>query len=177
MNDRRSIAPTVLPLLFIVAFAVVWHYVVGPPNWVALGTSIAAYPVYLATFRSRLPDPPRRFVVIYLAALAWQAVHGAEEMLAHVDTGNDEAWPPAAQALSTLLDAGYLLGAIGVLIGNHTLSFFACAFAFRCLLNGVGHPALALRDGLDSPGLVTGTLQIVFAALLFHAIAAVRRRT
>jgi hypothetical protein len=122
-------------------------------------------------------QPVSRISKAYGALILAQAAHSIEEYLGRLW----ESFPPArlvSAALSEDLERGFLLANAALLafglgcwlgpVRNEWPSARPLAWGWVLLetVNGVGHPAWALREGRYTPGLATAPLLLALAIYL-----------
>jgi hypothetical protein len=188
MNERKW-TDVVVPAMAVIALGCGAYYLLGRPACIILLLAGAAYALYLLTFFQRMPAA-RSILPVYLVAVAWQALHVVEEYV----TGFADRFPLLfAGAFSPLEGAIgwsngvflavnaaalalFLFGALGLARGWRIPTIFVCIFALGELLNGLGHPLLALAagDGWYFPGLFTGVGHLILGVLVVRKVWAVR---
>ena len=170
MRDR-PIVDVGLPALFAVLTAAVSLLVMGPAVGALCLAMLGAFVLYLRTFRRRLPSP-ESVLPLYLSAVAWQLLHFVEEFA----TGFHRELPPLVGAepwsdarflaFNMVHYALFLVSGVALVKGIRPLTYFAAFFLVVMLVNGVGHPALALGVGGYFPGLWTSLASPVWAVLI-----------
>ena len=165
-TDRDCAIYTVPTALVAIAASLCW---LGPA---ALGLVIAmlvAIPV--ANHRQRRHHSQDRvYRRLYVWALAWQALHCAEEWA----TGFPARWPaqfgyPAWSATQFLsFNAVFYLLFAAAPFAPRALAWFASFFSVAMFANGLGHVAIAAWLDGYFPGLITAPGSLVFGILLLR---------
>ena len=119
-------------------------------------------------------DLPKNFANLFIAALAWQALHFIEELatgfyVQYPQFLGLEPWPLLFFLFFNEFWLGvWLLCLVFIYRGWRPAWMPIWFFALGMTLNGIAHPALALATDGYFPGLVTGPICGVFGIVLLH---------
>ncbi len=181
-------ASAIVPGIVCVTLAAMMYAALGWPIIVLVVPMLAAYPFYLLTFHRCLPSPSA-ILPLYLIAIAWQFIHMAEEFATGFQyyfplvNGGAHSWFAPGTGwgdslfitFNMIANAGFVIGALGIVLQHRTPTFLICFFTFGMLWNGFGHPTLAYLfhdvygSGWYFPGLVTSPGHLLLSsALVVH---------
>jgi hypothetical protein len=127
----------------------------------------------------RYPVRSRRVVAAYLAAVAFQILHLAEEHFAgfaHEFTilfDSPRAWTESSFLLVFVFGAGalWVLAGAGALYQVRVANFFIWFYALGAgLINAIAHFIFPLLAGGYFPGLYTAAGHLIFSALLLYLL-------
>ncbi|WP_435103218.1 hypothetical protein [Arhodomonas sp. AD133] len=184
-----SNASAIVPGIVCVTLAAMMYAALGWPIIVLVVPMLAAYPFYLLTFHRHLPSPSA-ILPLYLLAIAWQFIHMAEEFAtdfqyyfplvnggAHSSLAPGTGWGDSLFiTFNMIANAGFVIGALGIVLQHRPPTFLICFFTFGMLWNGFGHPALAYlyHDVYGSswyfPGLLTSPGHLLLSLALVARI-------
>lgn len=118
-----------------------------------------------------------RFVVLFLAGVALQCIHFAEEFLTGFNLRFPELlgltpWPGEFfVAFNVCWIAVWTISAAGLLAGYRLVLFPVWFFAFGMTANGVGHPLLAAASAGYFPGLLTSPIVGTLGVWLWYRLS------